>query len=153
MRAFPTIAAYLAFLRQAPAEMHLAQRAGEQVAGAALVEHAKDAIGLEKEAWPALAESTVEQKQRMGWTGRMSDTDPLFARGELRASIGFTADQSGIVLGSRDPIAPFHEYGTSRMPPRPFIAPTVLEHGREATETIAEHVVAAFVGGRPPRAK
>ena len=151
MRSFPTIEALLVHLARAPAEMHAAQRRGEQIAGAALVEHAKDLIGQEQEAWPALADSTVEQKQRMGLTGRVSATDPLFARGELRASIADTVDHSGIVLGSTDPIAPFHEYGTSKMPPRPFIEPTMVKHGQEATETIAEHVVAALVGDRPPK--
>ena len=151
MRSFPTIDAFLAHLARAPAEMQAAQRKGEEIAGAALVEHAKDLIGQEQEGWPALAASTVEQKQRIGWTGRVSATDPLFARGELRASIANTVDQSGITLGSTDPIAPFHEYGTSRMPPRPVIEPTMVKHGQEATETIAEHVVAALVGDRPPR--
>ncbi len=133
--------------------MEAAPRKGEKVAGAALVEHAKDAIGMEQDAWPALADSTIEQKQRMGWTGRVSATDPLLARGELRSSISSTEDDSGVTLGSTDPIAPFHEHGTDRMPPRPFIEPTMFAHGQEATETIAGHVVAALVGEPPPKAK
>lgn len=153
MRSFPTIAAFLAHLARAPAEMQAAQREGEKVAGAALVEHAKGLIGMEQDAWPALADRTIAEKERMGWTGRVSATDPLLARGDLRSSIGYTADQSGVTLGSTDPVAPFQEHGTARIPPRPFIEPTMFQHGQEAAETIAGHVVAALVGDHPPKAK
>jgi len=150
-RAFGSIGAFVEFLAVLPAELHGAQRHGEEAAGEMLVDHAQKMIGEEMSEWPALAASTIEEKERLGYTGRVSATDPLLRTGELRTSISATVDQSGVTLGSTDPIAPYQEHGTSKMPARPFIGATLFAQGHEAADLIAEHVVAAMAGATAPR--
>jgi|ERR1039458_2089062 phage gpG-like protein len=86
---------------------------------------AKAYIGHELSEWPALAESTVEEKSKLGYTGRLSATDPLLRTGEMRASIGAYAVGSVGVVGSNEKKALWQEMGTLRatgsIPPRPFI--------------------------------
>ena len=99
-----------------------------------LGEAAKDAeamIGTERADWPALAESTVEEKTRLGYVGHVSDTDPLLRAGELRGSIESDAERSGStvsgVIGSNSKIAAYQEMGTSRIPPRPFLSAALIQ--------------------------
>ncbi len=134
VRAFANIQAFLTHLATVPTAVHAAEKHGGKIAGEALVKHAKDLIGMEQEAWPALADSTVARKQMKGWTGRVSATDPLLARGDLRDSISATVDGHGVTIGSTDRIALYQELGTSRIPPRPFISATMSQHGHAAAE-------------------
>lgn len=142
-RGFPEL---LMFLRTAEMSAQAVQQAGMKAAGKFLVEEARAEIGTEDQAWPPLAPSTVAEKDRLGYTGRVSATDPLLRTGELRDSIESAVDDRGVVLGSTDPVMVFHELGTERMPPRPVLATTMLRHGDYATEIVAGHVVAAVAG-------
>ncbi len=150
---FPSIDAFLAHLATMPAALHAAERKGETIAGEKLVEHATSLIGTEPDAWRALADATIAEKQRLGYTGRVSATDPLLREGTLRDSIGFTADQAGVTLGSTDPVAVYQELGTGRIPPRPFLSSTMFQHGHAAADTIAEHVTAALASAPMPARK
>ena len=145
---FSSIKAFTRHLATLPAAVEHAQHVGLEAAGRDLVAHAKALIGTEKEGWAALAESTVRQKQAAGQTGRVSATDPLLAKGDLRDSIGATVEGHKVTLGSSDPVAPYQELGTPRIPPRPFISATMFKDGHTAARAVAEHVVAA-VAGRP----
>ena len=104
-------------------------------------DRAKGLIGTEHDGWAALADATVEEKQRLGFTGKVSATDPLLRTGEYRASIqvGEVTPERSIV-GTDDPIAPFQEHGTATIPPRPAIGAAVFqeEHGglREMGEVL-----------------
>ena len=116
-----------------------------------VAEHVRDEaqalIGTEDESWPALADSTVEEKQRLGYTGRVSATDPLLRTGELRASIQVgevTPERS--VVGTDDPIAAFQEHGTSRIPPRPFIGTAVFREHDKILAVIGETLTAGLKG-------
>ena len=143
---FGSIPDFLAFLRTRERAVEEARVKGMEAAGALFERTAKDMIGEEIEQWPDLAEATVEEKQRLGYSGRISPTDPLYRTGELRTSIGHAIDGNRVVLGSDDPIAEFHEFGTSRMPPRPFIGATVFREAHEAADLIANHELGAAVG-------
>jgi HK97 gp10 family phage protein len=79
------------------------------------------------QAWAPLAESTIESKasQHLG-----KDGDPrtmLYATGELHDSINYKvySGKKEVVLGTDCPHAGFLEYGTGKMPPRPFVAPAM----------------------------
>lgn len=109
-------------------------------AGERLQAEARALIGTEPAIWPALAESTVEEKTRLGFTGQVSETDPLLRTGELRASITATADPDGITLGSTSPIAAWMEQGTMHVPARPFLAPTVAAHAEDIAHSVADAV-------------
>jgi HK97 gp10 family phage protein len=130
------------------AKAHALRRAAELVR-----DEAKALIGTEDESWPALADSTVEEKQRLGFTGKMTATDPLLRTGELRASIkvGDVTPEHAFV-GTDDSIAPFQEHGTNRIPPRHFIGLATFRHEHEAQKLMGE-VVEAHLKGRPDPAR
>jgi phage gpG-like protein len=153
VRAFPDIASFLAHMATRAAAMQEAQRHGEDEAGVALVTIVRDMIGTEIREWLALADSTVEEKQRLGYTGRVSATDPLYRTGELRLSISYRIENAGLIVGSTDPVAPFHEFGTSRTPARPFVGAAMFANGRHESDRIAAHVAAALAGDRAPSRK
>jgi hypothetical protein len=87
---------------------------------------AKAYIGHEMSEWPPLAPSTIAEKSRLGYTGRLSATDPLLRTGEMRESIGAYAVGSVGVVGSPNKKALWMEMGTLRStgsaPPRPFLS-------------------------------
>jgi hypothetical protein len=76
--------------------------------------------------WAPLADSTIASKSAAGFAVPY----PLLRTGELRDSIDFAVNpfafEMFVVVGSTDPVAVWHTHGTSRMPPRPFLAPAML---------------------------
>ena len=77
------------------------------------------------EAWKPLAPSTIEDKRRLGFDGS-DHYKPLYRTGKMKASIDLVVFGNGFVVGSRDPVAGYQEFGTSRMPARPFIQPAMF---------------------------
>ena len=47
-------------------------------------------------------------------------------------------------------VATIHEFGTGRIPARPFMRPAVADHGGEWIELIGQGVKAAMTGGQSP---
>jgi HK97 gp10 family phage protein len=76
-------------------------------------------------AWDPLAPSTIEDKAGLGFGP--PDYAPLYRTGEMQESISGSAVGLTGVVGSTDPVAVFHEFGTSKMPPRPFLARAVAD--------------------------
>ena len=150
MTSFASIDAFLAHLERVAVELPHAQRRGEEAAGKALAHLTQELIGTEYERWAALAASTVAQKEARGQTGRVSATDPLFATGELRASISYRIEGGALLVGTGDPIAPFQEFGTSRIPARSFLGSTMFVHGHAAADLIAGYIMGAFIGSNEP---
>ncbi len=147
---FASIDAFLTHLAHVQAAIPAAEHRGLEAAGAALEQHAKALIGTEYDQWAALADSTVARKQSRGQTGRVSATDPLYATGELRATVSHAVQGHSTILGSPDPVAPFLEFGTSRMPARAFIGSTMFVHGHAAADLIAGYVMGAVMGRTHP---
>jgi phage gpG-like protein len=73
---------------------------------------AKRVIGEGYPEWPALSPETLARK--------MMNT-PLLETGELRGSIEWNAEGNEGFVGSNLEKAVWHELGTSRIPPRPFL--------------------------------
>jgi HK97 gp10 family phage protein len=95
-------------------------------------------------AWATLADSTEDEKARLGYPLNA----PLEREGDLKAS--FSHEQSGDegVVGSTDPVMEYHEFGTSKMPPRPVVGPA-LERNRDRIEHMLGHaLIEAVIGGR-----
>ena len=112
-------------------------------------DEARNLIGTEYAGWPALADSTVERKAAKGQTGRISSTDPLFATGELRATISHQiVDDHTALIGTPDQIGVYQEFGTNRIPPRPFLGSAAFRKGKEAAKGIGEAVQRAIAGER-----
>lgn len=118
--------------------------------GAELIaREAKDLIGTEYAGWVALADSTIAEKQRLGYAGHVSATDPLLRTGELRASIQVSAHGYEANVGTNDPVAEYQEFGTGRIPARPFMAPAAYRAGAHAARA-AGLEVAHVIAGLPP---
>jgi hypothetical protein len=147
---FASIPEFVAFLRTRPAAVEVARRRGMEAAAETFQTTARDMIGEEIPSWADLAPATVGEKARLGYRGHVSDTDPLLRTGELRASIHGTVDGMRVVLGTDDVVAEWQEFGTARIPPRPFIAPTVHNGAPEAAHLIANHELGAAMGLRGP---
>ena len=86
----------------------------------------------------ALAIRTAFRRRSRGgaahrWSPLPSADQTLLRTGELRDSIGWEhIGRRETVVGSTDEKAPFHEFGTSRIPRRSFLASTVVEKNDEA---------------------
>lgn len=105
---------------------HKARLAKALIASGELVkEDARHQIGHYQLGWKSLAESTVLDKIRAGFA-TPGDDRPLLRTGEMRDSIECEPLTNGFVVGSKDPVAAYQEFGTSRIPPRPFIGPALF---------------------------
>jgi HK97 gp10 family phage protein len=123
-------------LATADADMKLAEEAILEKACQLIEDEARGAIGSYKYGWPQLVQSTQEQRVALGY----SANEPLLRTGELRDSIGHVVEGDVGYVGTNDPVAKYHEYGTSKMPPRPFLAPAV-EAVRPKIEKMAGRMV------------
>lgn len=83
-------------------------------------------------AWPELAESTIEAKARAG-----GGEDPLIGHylykaggrsgGQLRNSILVQLGGLEAAIGTNDKVAEYQEFGTSKIPPRPYLRPALYQ--------------------------
>lgn len=71
---------------------------------------------------------------------------PWRRTGALQASIGHVSDGLAAAVGSASPVAAAQELGTSRLPPRPFLAPTAAEHGAGLAGQVGGAVADALRG-------
>jgi HK97 gp10 family phage protein len=114
-------------------------------------ETAKEEIGVYQAeagpfpAWPSLADSTIADRVSKGFT----PDDPLLRSGELRDSIVHEVEEWEATIGSTDPVMEFHEFGTSRMPPRPVMGPALVHNAEKVQQLIGHAAVSVFVGGDP----
>lgn len=68
--------------------------------------------------WKPLKESTLRQKLRKGYSEKI-----LHRTTTLAQSFTFKLEELVSYIGTPVPYAIYHEYGTSRMPKRPFMTP------------------------------
>lgn len=151
MKTFKSLTDFSLFAAAALPVVTLAEmkRALEQCA--VLVERtAKQEIGTYQDAvgpfpaWPQLANSTQEERARLGFT----PDDPLLRRGDLRDSIEHETEQFRTVIGSKSEIAAYQEFGTSRIPPRPFIGPAVVHNEKKIVKLLGGAVARGISGGQ-----
>lgn len=97
--------------------------------------------------WAPLADATEDEKARLGYPLGA----PLERTGELRDSIEHEVVGLEAVVGSKDPVAEWQEFGTDRIPPRPFIGPAAFE-SKDKVEGIlgAATVIGLSKGGSIP---
>lgn len=94
-------------------------------------------------AWAPLAESTEVQKAAKGYPAGA----PLLATGEMRENISHQVDGDTAVIGSPDERMVYHEFGTSKMPPRPVLGPAVYKSKAKIEKIIGQAVVTGLMGG------
>lgn len=93
--------------------------------------------------WAPLAESTEDQKARLGYP---LDA-PLLREGKLRESIEHEVEGHEAVVGSKSEIAEYQEFGTSTIPPRPFIGPAAFKNKAAIQQIIGKALVEGLMGG------
>lgn len=136
--------------------MNLLQFAGVMAAAAAEIDHAmseplekgckkleksaKDAMGTYEFGWAPLKPETIARKAR-------GDT-PLVETGELRDSIEHNSDSKEGYVGTNNGKAVWHEFGTSKIPARPFLGGAVHAVGDEVMELFGVAVQKAIMGGK-----
>ena len=67
--------------------------------------------------------------------GDATDIVPV-RTGNLRQSIGYSSDDSQVIIGSDVPYASYVEEGTRRMRARPYLRPAMTDHLEEYREII-----------------
>jgi phage gpG-like protein len=133
------------------ADIKLAEEAAVAMAMKIVQRTAKRMIGKSGNPfWPELAQSTIEDKIRHGWPV----PSPLLRTGELRDSIETAGPfRSGNTVrgyvGSNNDKAVWHELGTSRVPPRPFLSLAAMGKEKEIVEKTAAIIFATMVRGGP----
>ncbi len=115
--------------------------------GALTVPLAAEMIGNEMSDWPPLAPATVAEKERLGYTGQVSATDPRLRTGADRDSIRAEVADLTLAVGSDRKIFRYQELGTQTTPPRPVLGPAMLGSLEFAAETLGETAVALLTPG------
>lgn len=105
-------------------------------------------------AWDELADSTKADKQRKVDNGDLAltlnaDFNPLMRTGALYRSIDYTVNMARleVVIGSTDPIAAYQEFGTDKIPPRPFIGRAAYALAPKIAAIFGAAVVSGIAGG------
>jgi phage gpG-like protein len=103
-----------------------------------ICDEAKRVIGHGYDDWPALKPETLARKMM---------NSPLLETGELRASISWMSEGNRGVVGSNNEKAVWHEFGTSRIPPRSFLL-GAAQHKEDEIHKMAARAVVAVMAGR-----
>jgi phage gpG-like protein len=117
---------YIAGLKRNQFDLKFALEREVRLEMEAAAKLAKSFIGQEMPGWDPLKSSTIAEKERGGY----ATPAPLKRTGELAESIKGEAESTtngvrGMVY-SEDPTALWHEFGTSRLPARPFLGPALV---------------------------
>ena len=97
-----------------------------------------DALGAEAD---KLADAV---RARLGGAPGDAHDAPWLRSGALRDSIGAQSDGLAAEIGSTSDVALYQEQGTSRLPPRPVLAPAAAAAGEAIAQAIGEAVAAAL---------
>jgi HK97 gp10 family phage protein len=137
------LAGLAAHLLTVKADMRLAEELALEKVCVLLEKSAKSAIGTYKFDWTPLKPETIARKAG-------GDT-PLLETGELRDSIQHNVDTDGkdAYVGTDDPIAKYHKFGTSKIPARPFLGGALMQQEAKIPRVIARTMAAALSNGGP----
>lgn len=122
-----------------------------EVIGHNATENAKDKLGAYQgasgpfPAWVGLSPATIADKLSQGFPV----PSPLLRTGAMRDGISYDIETKGpgdvvVTLQCDAPYADFHEFGTVKMPPRPFAGPAMYETVEAMAPQLAETVVTLF---------
>jgi phage gpG-like protein len=134
-----TLLGFVGLLGTLRLEMDHANHAALDRAGQIVRDEAQRVIGTYDYNWTPLAPSTLARKA--------ADT-PLLETAEMRASIEYRADHTTAEIGSELDKAVWHELGTVRIPPRPFLRGAMEHEAHHVVDTIGR-VITAHLAGQP----
>lgn len=110
----------------------------------AQIGHYQDAHG-NYPAWEQLAESTEDEKARLG----APPDAPLERFGDLKKSFRSTlVGDDEVIVGSTDPVMEYHEFGTSKMPPRPVLGPALFKNIESIRNLLGFAAMDAVISGQ-----
>ncbi len=150
MREFDSLAAFATHLVEVAIAEEIALHHGLEKVASGIEKAAKGKIGTYQEAsgpfpaWQELADSTKADRLNKGY----DPDEPLLRDGTLRDSIQHEVEGLEAIIGSKSDIAAYQEFGTARIPPRPFIGPAAFENKNKIERILGEAAVAGIVGGR-----
>lgn len=113
---------------------------------------AKRVIGTYDYGWPPLAESTKEDRARMGF----AEDEPLLRTGEMRDSIEHRVEVEHVglevvgLVGTDNEIAKYQELGTRTIPPRSFLGEAAMHKEEEIHELFGAEMFATVLLGLKP---
>jgi len=147
---FDNLLSFAAHLVAIAAVEKLTNRRALAEVGKIVVEDAASQIGEYQGAvgnypqWEPLAESTEDEKARLG----APPDSPLYRFGDLQKSFGYTvvADNE-VIVGSTEETMIYHEFGTSKMPPRPVLGPAVLKNVEKIGKLLGMRTFEALLMG------
>lgn len=150
VKEFEDLGLFALHLVQMQHSVQVAQRRGLERALLVIENEAKGEIGHyqpavgEFPAWAPLAPSTEAEKARLG----APLGAPLLRHGGLYASFQHEVEspEEGVV-GSTDPTLVYHEFGTSKMPPRPVLGPAVVRTREKVQQILGQAIVEGILGG------
>lgn len=142
MNRFQSPADFAAFLRGRMPQVAGAMHVGLDHAGELVETSAKARIGYGQPGWAPLSEATVADRAKKGF----SPDEPLYRTGKLRESIHHEVHGNSVTVSSSDPKAAWQEFGTSRIPPRPFIGAAMAETLPQAVQAAVRPIINALEG-------
>jgi phage gpG-like protein len=150
MKEFENVLGFIEHLVKLEAATHVTMRHALSEVGALLEKDMREQIGDYQGkagpyiAWAPLTPATEEIKARLG---APADA-PLYRYGDLQKSFKHEVDGDDVIVGSTDPVMVYHEFGTSRMPPRPVVGPALYKHRVRIQEILGRALVEGIIGGR-----
>jgi hypothetical protein len=129
--------------------LHEARKLALEYAAETITAEAKSVIGSYSYDWPQLTDATQADRERKGFPAN----EPLLRTGAMRDSISWEILDPGktAIVGSTDEVALWQELGTDRIPPRPFLMPTVFYLQKPIEEKLAEIVGMTIFGNSVER--
>jgi HK97 gp10 family phage protein len=125
-------------------DMKLAEEVCLEKACRMLEKSANKAIGNDDYifGWPKLAQSTIDRK---------GFERPLYETGALRDSIEHNVDAGArdAYVGTDDPVAKYHEFGTSKIPARPFLGGALIAQEGKIHAMIERTMAGVLSSGGP----
>lgn len=150
MREFDNLTSFCLHFATLTVAIHEAEQKGLERIAKIIQEDAKQRIGEYQSeeggfpAWADLADSTEAEKARLGYP----IDAPLLRTGELRDSIEKEVERGEAVVGSKMDIAEYQEFGTERIPPRPFIGPAAFSNKDKIERMLGAVMVEGLTGGQ-----
>jgi|GEM_PF-340582 phage gpG-like protein len=126
--------------KQSHLGLELCAQIVEQTAKAEIGEYQPEAYPFP--AWAPLAESTLEQKEKLGYS---PPDNPLWRTGALRDSISHEVENDIATIGSDSEVMVYHEFGTSKMPMRPVLGPALMNNLKNIDAILGHAATGGFI--------
>jgi hypothetical protein len=149
MKSFNSLGEFVAHLAGRVIAARALLEAGLEEIGQVIEKTAREELGTYQPAvgpfpaWTDLADNTQQQREAAGFT----PNDPLLASGEMRDTFGHRREGLEVVIGSTDEKMIYHEFGTTKMPPRPVFGPAAIRCEKDIEALAGAAAVTGIVGG------